>query len=85
MSSSWTKSLTLFSYLAATLVGETAASRLEYKRDGAFDAVKAAAAPRSVVHARSSTSNLEVDLGYATYKGFYNDTAKYNTWLGYAH
>lgn len=38
--------------------------------------------PYSHLVARRSTKPLEVDLGYATYRGEYNEKTGLNTWLG---
>lgn len=39
--------------------------------------------PYSKIVARQTSDPLEVDVGYATYRGYHNDTTGLNTWLGY--
>lgn len=38
--------------------------------------------PYAKLVARQTSDSLEVNVGYATYRGYYNDTTGLNTWLG---
>lgn len=39
--------------------------------------------PYARLEARKTSDPLEIDVGYATYRGHHNDTTGLNTWLGY--